>query len=183
MAALAACERRAPAALSRERFAAFNTHYVSLLRANGFGATNAFPVGRSNMAPLFDAPSENTLHAFAYATPGDMTGSRDFVISGKPEITDDGEVVAPGDLSAAGMVSKARYVMEQLRLRVDELGCRWTDINGAQAYTIHSLDPVMDELRRSGLGRVGLSLFPAYPPVIGWEFEIDVRFVSWDHAI
>ncbi len=40
----------------------------------------------------------------------------------------------------------------------------------------------MDELASSRLGQVGLSLFLAYPPVIGLEFEVDVRAVSWEHT-
>jgi hypothetical protein len=91
--------------------------------------------------------------------------------------------MAAGDVSPAGMAAMARYVIAELRQLSTQLGVRWTDITGAQAYTIHSLDHVMDELRLSGLGSVGLSLFPAYPPVIGLEFEIDVRAVSLERSI
>jgi len=55
-------------------------------------------------------------------------------------------------------------------------------ITGAQAYTSCSLSPMINELKSSGLRRLGLSLFQAYPPVIGLELKIDVRAVSWEDA-
>jgi hypothetical protein len=45
------------------------------------------------------------------------------------------------------------------------------DTTGAQAYTSCSLDPMTNELKGRGLRRIGLSLFPAYPPVIGHELK------------
>ena len=186
-ASLAACELRSPAAMSWADFIAFNTHYVGLLRVNGFGAETAFPVGRSNMAPMFSPPTTNTLFAFTYAaafTGVGGTAGQDFLISGKPESTDDPPgVVAAGNTSPAGMAAKARYVIAELQLRVEALGGSWADITGVQVYTIHSLDGVMDLVRSSGLAGVGLTLFPAYPPVVGLDFEIDVRSVSFERAV
>ena len=51
LASFAACELRSPSALSMADFIVFNSLYSDLLRANGFGAENSFPVARSNMAP------------------------------------------------------------------------------------------------------------------------------------
>ncbi|MGI9147269.1 MAG: hypothetical protein ACR2IK_12055, partial [Chloroflexota bacterium] len=56
-ASLAACELRSPAAVSMAGFTAFNSLYIDLLRANGFGAEDRFPAARSNMAPLFNPPA------------------------------------------------------------------------------------------------------------------------------
>ena len=187
LASMAACELRSPAALSPTDFVSFNANYVGLLRANGFGAETGFPVGRSNMAPLFSPPATNVLFAFTYTVLGNTDGNAsgpDFLISGKPEIADDPPgIVAPGDVSPAGMAIKASHVIVELERRVQALGGRWTDITGAQAYTIHSLDSVMDILRSSGLAGVGLSLFPAYPPVVGLDFEIDVRSIGTERAV
>ena len=44
-------------------------------------------------------------------------------------------------------------------------------ITGAQAYTSCSLDPMTNELKGNGLRRIGLSVFPADPPVIGLELK------------
>lgn len=81
------------------------------------------------------------------------------------------------------MKAKAKFVIQELAKRVVALDRSWTDITGAQAYTIHSLDPVIEELRVASLTGVGLTLFPAYPPVVGLDFEIDVRAVSVEHAV
>ncbi len=45
------------------------------------------------------------------------------------------------------------------------------DATDAQAYTSYSLGPMMNELKGSGLRRLGRSLFQAYPPVIGYELK------------
>ena len=177
MAAFAACELRSPAPMSRSGFPAFNDEYAALLRAHGFGAEGHCPVARSNMAPQFDPPERATLFAFTYATPCDGAGGRDFLISGKPENTADG-IVAEGDVSPSGMRAKAAYVIAQLRDWTETLGGDWGDITGAQAYTIRSLDGVIETLREGGLADAGLTLFPAFPPIDWCEFEIDVRAVS-----
>lgn len=183
-AAFAACELRSPAPMTREDFRAFGATYTSQLRANGFGAESAFPVGRSNMAPLFDPPIANMLFAFTFAAPTESAGGSDFVISGKPENTENPPgITASGDTSPQGMKAKAGFVIDALRQRVTALGCRWSDITGAQAYTVYSLDPVMEELRAASLTSTGLTLFPAYPPVIGLDFEIDVRSVGNELAV
>ena len=187
-ASLAACELRSPSAVSMADFTAFNSLYINLLRANGFGAEDRFPVARSNMAPLFDAPATNTLFAFTYAMPSAGTSGterHDFVISGMPEITtaDPPGIVAAGDTSPAGMTAKARHVIAELQRRVESLGERWSHITGVQTYTIHSLDPVLELLGTSGLATNGLALFPGYPPVTGFDFEIDVRAVSFERVV
>jgi hypothetical protein len=176
-AAFAACELRAPAPMSRSAFPAFNVEYAGLLRAHGFGAADTHPVARSNMAPQFDPPSVPTLFAFTFAAPCEGAGGRDFLISGKPENTATG-IVADGDVSPFGMHAKAAYVIAQLREWTASLGGDWGDINGAQAYTVRSLDGVIEALRAGGLADTGLTLFPAFPPIDWCEFEIDVRAVS-----
>ncbi|MBV9359215.1 MAG: hypothetical protein JO023_27210 [Chloroflexi bacterium] len=188
LASFAACELRSPSALSMADFIVFNSLYSDLLRANGFGAENSFPVARSNMAPLFDRPATHTLFAFTYAMrSGGISGTEehDFVISGMPEITTakPGGIVAGGDTSPAGMTTKARHVIAELQFRVESLGGRWSDITGVQAYTLQSLDPVMEVLGTSGLATKGLALFPGSPPVIGFDFEIDVRAVSFERVV
>lgn len=178
LAALAACELRSPAQMSGEAFAAFNRSYVELLAANGFPAAAPFPMARSNVAPVNDAPATNTLFAFTYASPAaDAAG--DFLISGRAELIDEPRgVIAEGDASAAGTEKKAAHVFEQLRGRVDALGCRWADITGVQIYTPRAIEPALPVIKRFGLANIGITLHPAHPPVTPLEFEADVRAVS-----
>lgn len=177
MAAFAACELRAPAPMSRGEFPAFNAEYAALLRQHGFGAEGGHPVARSNMAPQFAPPAQPALFAFTFATPCDGAGGRDFLISGKPENTADG-IIAEGDTSPAGMHAKAAYVIAQLQDWTAALGGDWSDVNAAQAYTVHSIDGVIAALREGGLADAGLTLYPAFPPIDWCAFEIDVRAVS-----
>jgi hypothetical protein len=182
--ALAACELRSPAQMSLADFAAFNKHYVEVLKANGFPAEAPFPMARSNVAPTLAPPSTNTLYAFTYSTAGDATAHPDFLISGKAEIIDEPrQVIAEGDPSSAGTEKKAIYVFEQLRIRVEEIGCQWSSITGVQIYTPRSLDPVLPLLKKVGLANVGVTLHPAYPPVAPYEFEVDVRSVSIERVL
>lgn len=191
LAALAACELRSPAQMSVADFAAFNRQYVDLLRTLGFAAEAPFPMARSNVAPIDDAPATNTLFAFTYAStyskaaaePAPGNGA-DFLISGRAELMDEPRsVIAEGDSSAAGTEKKAAHVFDQLHSRVEALGARWTEITGVQIYTGRPIEPALPVLRRFGLGNVGLSLFHAHPPVVPLEFEVDVRSVGIERAL
>jgi len=187
LAALAACELRSPAQMSISAFAEFNRHYVDLLRANGFPSEAPFPMARSNVAPIDDPPSTNTLFAFTYASaaaePQARTGP-DFLISGRAELIDEPRsVVAEGDTSASGTERKAAHVFEQLRGRVEALGCKWTAITGIQIYTARAIEPALPLLKRLGVANIGITLNPAYPPVAPLEFEADLRSVSVERAI
>jgi hypothetical protein len=185
LSALAACELRSPAQMSLADFAAFNRTYVEQLKANGFPAEAPFPMARSNVAPTLAPPSTNTLFAFTYSVAAAEAQERpDFLISGKAEIIDEPRtVIAEGDPSPAATEKKASYVFEQLRIRVEELGCQWTDITGIQIYTPRSLDPVVPLLKRIGLAAVGVTLHPAFPPVAPYEFEVDVRSVGVERVL
>jgi hypothetical protein len=185
-AALAACELRSPAAMTLDAFRAFNDVYLSALHAHGFGARDAFPIARSNLAPRYCAPAEATLYAFTYAVPlpeGTVPGSRDFVISGMPELAADGSIIARDNVSPAGLEEKCSFVIEVLRERVEQLGCRWGTVTGANIYTVHSLDPILPTLAGHGLAAAGITLIPSYPPVVGLEFEADVRAVHQERTI
>jgi hypothetical protein len=188
LASLAACELRSPAQMSLPDFAAFNKHYVELLRANGFASEAPFPMARSNVAPIYDPPATNTLFAFTYAmAEANAAAGRDFLISGKAELDEDSygtrRVVAEGDHSAEGTEKKAAFVLDGLQQRVRELGREWHDITGIQSYTARSLEPVLKLLSHYGLTHVGLTAHPAHPPVAPYELEIDVRAVSVERVI
>jgi hypothetical protein len=185
--ALAAFELRSPAALPRSAFAATNDTYTQLLRSHNFGSATAFPMARSNLAPKFNPPSRQSLFAFSYAAPVSPEAARvttDFIVSGKPELSESPPmIVAEGDVSPAGLRTKAAYVLQDLRSRVHALGGRWQDITGSQLYTVHSLGPVMDLLCANDLMAAGMTLFPSYPPVTALEFEVDVRAVSVELSV
>ena len=184
LAALAACELRSPAALARSDFDQFNRKYIELLASYGFSGQPPYPIGRSNLAPLYSPPIEPSVFAFTYTAPVERKNEVrpvDFFISGKPENIEselDG-IFGGADVSSEGLKSKAAYIMQALRERVLQLGAEWSSITASQIYTVHPVEAVISSVfAESGLTNVGLTLFPSYPPVQGMEFEIDVRAVS-----
>ncbi len=196
--ALAALELRMPSALTPADFVTFNGDYATLLRERGLLPGEAFPIARSNMAPLFDPPATAMLNAFTYAAPADAApagfgrrdaGAADFVISGKPELREDPlgiiapDIVAGGDTSPAGMAEKARFVIDALRATTVALGGDWRQLTGAHAYTTRPLDGAMGVLRESGLASLGITLVAGYPPVTGLDFEVDVRAIATQLAV
>jgi len=189
LAALATCELRSPEPLALTEFVRFNEQYVELLTSLGFSGQSPYPIGRSNLAPVYHPPREPLLFAFSYTYPrhhARATATVNFVISGKPENIEEppGGIVAGADVSASGLIQKATYVLDVLRKRVAILGAEWTSINGAQVYSAHSLDAVIPSVFvNAGLTDLGLTLFPSFPPVLGLEFEVDVRAVSCELSI
>lgn len=181
--ALAACELRSPRPLPIADFLAFNEAYLAALRAQGFTAAPPYPIGRSNLAPILAPPPEVVLFAVTFTVPAAGAGGADFFISGKPETSaapsfEEG-IVGGADVSPAGLRVKAEYVMRELRARMAELGVEEARVTGAQAYTIHPLEPVLEIVTgRMPLSWGGLTLVPAHPPVTGLAFELDLRAIS-----
>ena len=110
-------------------------------------------------------------------------GGEDFFISGKPEnraaASWEEGIVGGADVSPAGLRVKAEYVMGELRARMAELGVDEHRVTGAQAYTIHPLEPVLEIVTgRMPLAWGGLTLVPAHPPVTGLAFEVDLRAIA-----
>lgn len=186
--ALAGCELRSPAPMTREEFAAFNADYLRTLHGWGLMQDGLNPAARSNIAPILEVPAETTLFAFTYTMPAQDASRGDFLISGKPEIRGGPEgfreTVAEGDASLRGLERKARFVVEFLQGQVQALGCDWGGVTGTQVYTPHDIRPLMEPVfARAGLTVQGISWFPAWPPVRALDFEADVRRVRTEHVL
>ena len=186
--ALCACELRSPAAFTDDGFRAFNEHYVKTLAAWGiFDGTNN-PVARSNVCPEIDPPATPSMHAFSYTRPlADAPPS--FVIAGGAESRDGPgsyaeRIVRYGDLSADGLAEKVRFTVASMTQRMSAFGYSWTDATAVQAYTVHDFHAVVaDELVRKGAARSGLTWHYARPPVVGLEYEMDVRRVMTEVVV
>lgn len=178
--ALAACELRSPQAMAMDEFQAFNREYLQTLHRWGCKAGDINPLARSNLAPITEIPDQAMFFAFTYTVP-DSGASGDFLISGKPEIRDGvttERIVGGRDVSLKGLDAKARFVMTAMRERVAALGCDWTAVTAAQIYTVHDIRPLLDAVfAEMSISQIGLAWYPAWPPVIGMEFEVDVRSV------
>ena len=59
------------------------------------------------------------------------------------------------------------------------LGFGWTQVTGTQLYTVHDVHPFLaEEIVRRGAAAHGLTWHFARPPVLGLDFEVDVRGVA-----
>lgn len=181
-AAFAACELRSPAPFTEEGFAAFNKVYGGVLQEWGIFRDGLNPVARSNVCPAAGPPAEPCFHAFVFTVP-DAAAPPAFAVAGSGESAEGkgdyrSNTVALGDVSPAGMLAKARWVLGEMERRMGLLGATWAGTTGVQAYTVHDIHPFLaDEIVARGAARHGLTWHPCRPPVVDLEYEMDCRGV------
>ncbi|MBX9823957.1 MAG: hypothetical protein K2Y27_03085 [Xanthobacteraceae bacterium] len=181
--AFCACELRSSAPFTEAGFTAFNKIYVGTLeRWNIYdGKTN--PVARSNVCPAIDPPPAPSFHAFSY-TEAAAGAEPSFVVAGSGEAPEGrgnyrDHIVRLGDVSPAGMLEKARFVLGEMERRMGALGFGWKDATATQLYTVHNVHPFIEaEIVRRGAARSGLTWHYNRPPVVDLEYEMDCRGVS-----
>jgi hypothetical protein len=184
IAALCACELRSPEPFSEDGFRAFNRRYVAALERWGLVRDDRNPVARTNVCPAHDPPTEPSLHAFAFTMPAGRRTRPSFVVAGGGEAREGGasyreSIVRYGDTSPEGIRDKVRHVVVEMRRRMRALGAGWQDATAVQAYTVHDIGPLMHaEFVAPGAARAGLVWHWCRPPVVGIEFEMDVRGVG-----
>ena len=187
--AFCACELRSPAPFTEQAFAAFNRGYVTTLERWGLYRDGVNPVARTNVCPARAAPASPSLHAFAYTVPVKDAAGPTFVVAGGGEAQEGRasyreSIVAYGDTSPEGLRAKVRHVVAQMARRLRALAVGWSDASAVQAYTVRDIGPMMeDEIVAHGAAACGLTWHWCRPPVIGLEFEMDVRGVAAEHVI
>ena len=181
--AFAACELRAPEQFTDQGFIDFNRVYVKTLERWGIyrdGAEPVNPVARTNVCPAHDKPDGPAMYAFSYTVPA-RNPRPTFIVSGAGEVRAKGgsyaeRIVRFNDTSPAGMREKVACVIEEMERRLAPLGFSWADVTTTQAYTVQDIGPLVGEmLDARGAMRGGLVWHYAWPPVIGLEYEMDVR--------
>ena len=81
-----------------------------------------------------------------------------------------------GDTSPDGLREKVRFVVDLMEGRVKALGFSWADAVSTQAYSVHDIGAFIAPLVAArGAMPGGLSWHLARQPVVGLEFEMDVR--------
>ena len=182
--AFCACELRSPEPFTEAGFTAFNRVYVGTLERWGIFRDEVNPVARSNVCPEIAPPGTPSFHAFSYTVPERAGARASFVIAGSGEAREGagsyGErIVRRGDTSPGGMREKARYVLGEMERRMQALGCGWEGATATQVYTVFDLHPFLaEEIARRGAMPGGLTWHFARPPVLGLDFEMDVRGVA-----
>ncbi len=186
--AFAACELRSPRPFTEQGFYEFNKGYVVTLQRWGLyteGERPVNPVARTNVCPMYHPPGETVMHAFSYTVPAEgkagSAASRTFVLAGGGESLGRGatwreRVVCLNDTSPEGMRAKVEAVAGEMERRLQLLGFGWQDALHTQAYTVQNIGHLVGEmLAARGACEAGLNWTYARPPVIGLEFEMDVR--------
>lgn len=184
--AFAACELRTPEPFTDQGFIDFNKVYVKTLARWGIyqdGDPAVNPVARTNVCPMYDKPAAAVMYAFSYTVPAkNGAASRgSFIISGGGEARSNGKTyqartVRLGDTSPEGMREKAAFVVAEMERRLALLGFSWQATVTTQVYTVQNIGHLAGELIAArGAARGGLVWYYARPPVIGLEFEMDVR--------
>jgi len=184
LAAFCACELRSPAPFTEGGFVEFNRRYVGTLERWGVYRNDVNPVARSNVCPEIDPPSEPSFHAFSYTVPVRAGAGPSFLLAGVGEAQEGAgsyrdRIVRYGDTSPDGLREKARWVLAELERRMQALGFGWHDVTATQVYTVYDLHPFLaDEIVTRGAVRGGLTWHYARPPVVGMDYEMDVRGVA-----
>ena len=183
--AFCACELRSPAPFTEQGFIDFNKIYVGTLEKWGIYHDEDNPVARSNVCPEGRGPAEPSFEAFTYTVPvAQDPGWPQFVIAGSGESQEGAgsyaeKTIRYGDTTADGMREKARHVLAVMEQRLEALGVAWSDAIATQVYTVFDLYPFLcDEMVARGAIPHGLTWYYARPPIVGLDFEMDVRAVA-----
>jgi hypothetical protein len=180
--AFAACELRSPAPFSEQGFVDFNRQYVQTLERWGIYRDGVNPVARTNVCPEHGAPPEPSLHAFSYTVPAPADAAGSFIVAGSGEAAEGpgqpyaGRIVREGETSLDAMRDKLRFVAAEMARRLGLLGFGWADAISTQVYTVHDIGPLVgEELAATGIAPEMFAWHYARPPIVGVEFEMDVR--------
>jgi len=184
MTAFAACELRTPEPFTDQGFYEFNQVYVKTLERWGIykgGDDPVNPVARTNVCPMYDKPAQPVMYAFSYTVPAPKGARASFITSGGGEATSKRgtfreRIVRLDDTSPEGMREKVSFVVAEMERRLTLLGFSWKDAVTTQAYTVQNIGHLVGELMAArGACAGGLVWYYARPPVIGLEYEMDVR--------
>ena len=186
--AFAACELRSPAPFTEEGFKAFNQVYIQTLIEWEIMKNGINPIARSNVCPKIDPPAEPSFHAFSYTVPAHAAPAS-FVIAGSGESVEGkanyrDHIVRPGDVSPAGMLEKAKFVLDEMERRMSAFGVDWRQTTAVQLYTVQDIHSCLEsELGRRGALRNGLTWHFNRPPVQGLDYEMDCRCVHHERIV
>jgi hypothetical protein len=187
--AFAACELRSAAPFTEQGFHDFNREYVKTLARWGVYEDEINPVARTNVCPEYGKPAEPVLYAFSYTVPASNPLRGSFIVAGGGEVRGGAgsfreRTVRHGDTSPEAMRDKVRHVVAEMERRLAALGFSWQDAVSTQAYTVQDIGALVGpEIAARGAAAGGVSWHFARPPVVGLEFEMDVRGAAREIAL
>jgi len=71
--------------------------------------------------------------------------------------------------------------MGVMQTRLRGLGADWADVTAIEVYTPHPIEPFVRDVLLGTAGPAaihGVRWFPSHPPVVGLEYEMDMRGVA-----
>jgi hypothetical protein len=182
--AFAQCELRSPDPFDDQGFIDFNRQYVATLERWGLYKDGVNPVARTNVCPMYDKPAVPSMYAFCYTVPTARADARTFMLAGGGDARSGSQpyrerIVRLNDTSPEGLREKVIFVIEEMESRLKALGFGWVDAVSTQAYTVQNIGHLVGEtLAKRGAMNGGLVWYYARPPVIGLDYEMDVRGVA-----
>ena len=174
--ALCGVELRCPAPMTPDGFHEFNIGYRAILEDWDIIIDGVNPVGRTNVSPVRGAPSETLMYGFSY-TVENADAPPTFHGAGGGETSENG-IIAEGDMSQDGMRKKAARVMEIMMERLSGLGMEWKDVTDVNVYTAAENGDWLAAELLPHMGEDaahGIRWYLSRPPIIGLDFEMDLR--------
>ena len=181
--AFAHCELRSPAPFNDQGFIDFNRQYVQTLERWGIYKDDVNPVARTNVCPMYHEPATPSMLAFTYTIPA-KSSRRTFMLSGGGDARSGSEpykdrIVRMNDTSPEGLREKVIFVIDEMEQRLKALGFGWSDVVSTKASTVQNIGHLVGELLAArGAIVSGLVWNHARPPVIGLDYEMDVRGIA-----
>ncbi|MFA7664849.1 MAG: hypothetical protein WCY32_01875 [Burkholderiaceae bacterium] len=182
--AFAHCELRSPDAFTEQGFIDFNRNYVQTLERWGIYQDKVNPVARTNVCPMYHKPSEPSMFAFTYTVPAAAGAAKTFMLAGGAEARSGSapyseRIVRLNDTSPEGLREKVTFVIDEMESRLSALGFGWADAGSTQVYTVQNIGHLVGpELAARGALHGGMVWYYVRPPVVGLDYEMDVRGVA-----
>ena len=182
--ALCGVELRSPTPYSMEGFIEFNAGYCALVQSWDLYVGDLNPVARTNVAPADSPPAIPVLHGFSFAAPTTQDALLTFVVAGAAELReaalDEDDIIARGESGPEAMRKKAGHVVGIMESRLLGLGASWDLVTAVDVYTVFLLEGLLEDSVLPKMGaadRHGLCWSRSRPPVLGLDFEMDMRGV------
>jgi hypothetical protein len=190
LSAFCACELRCPAPLSDRGLQEFNRRYLRQLERWGLIRDGVSPLARSEVCPQVTPPGSPAFHAFCVTVPQPKSAAGTFVTSGS---SGERPIMLPSGIDGswdkarvapAMLRTKAEQVLGDLEDRMRALGFSWRHATATQLYTLHDFHPFMaDVIERRGAAPGGLTWHLARPPLLGVDYQMDVRGVAMETVL
>jgi hypothetical protein len=182
--ALCGMELRIPAPLSIAAFHDFNEPYIERLKSWGIFVGDLNPVARTNVALEPDRVARPSVHGFSYTIESKRIAPS-LITAGGGELKSarlaESEIVRHGDTSTSGLAEKAETVLGIMSKRLAGMDADWSHVTAVDVYCVYDIHAILESTilpRLKQASRRGVHWFNARPPIVGIDFEMDVRAVS-----